>query len=167
MLHLGDGCANSGQVGEDSHPSWRSGELARSMAAFQQSANGEGGLGKGVLQESHWEAWVGCRIRALLRASEGQREEGTQGSWPGCLAGPQCSVWALSAPLLGWRVPSLPRKAFHSGLHWRQCVQTRGLNVSLTAPTDSSESQMPSGTWQKPRAPFLRKRMVHTTHDIT
>lgn len=46
----------------------------------------------------------------------------------------QCSVWALSAPLLGWRVPSLPRQAFHSGPHWRQCVQTLGLNVSLTVP---------------------------------
>lgn len=50
-------------------------------------------------------------------------------------------------------MPSLPRQAFHSGLHWRQCVQTLGLNVSTTAPTDSSESQMPSGTWQKPRHP--------------
>ena len=72
-LHLGDGCANSGQVREDSHLSWRSGELAQSMAAFQQSATGEGGLGKGALQESHWGAWVGRRIGTLLRASEVER----------------------------------------------------------------------------------------------
>ena len=54
VLHLGDGCANSGQVGDNHHPileEWESclgGWLRGRQRAFQQSVSGEGGSGKGT-----------------------------------------------------------------------------------------------------------------------
>ena len=154
-------------------PSWRSGRAGSEHGSVSAVSQWGGRFRKGGAVRKplgslsgplHWDAAQSFRTE---RGGHPRELAWLPGSPTGLRVCTQCSVWALSAPLLGWRVPSLPRQAFHSGPHWRQCVQTLGLNVSLTVPTDSSESQVPSGIWQKPRAPFHRKRTVHTTHNIT
>lgn len=98
-LHLGDGCANSGQVGDDRHPvleewerclgGWLGGRQRFSSQRMGREVQGRGRCEKAT-GEPGWAA-------ALGRGSELQdREKATQGTWPGCLAGPPVSAFAPS-----------------------------------------------------------------------
>lgn len=96
VLHLGDGCANSGQVGGDRHPvleEWES-CLGGWLGGRQRSKWG-GRFREGDAVRKQLGSLGGLPHRDAAR-SLGQREEGTQGTWPGCLAGPPVSACAPS-----------------------------------------------------------------------